>query len=108
MSLGVYVHRNVVAREYLADPSSVGFSDAGPPLSGLAANCTSRQHNYHEVTPMKNFFVKLWKDEEGAELVEWVVIVGLIAVAAIATYAMLETRISAMMNTVISNIEAKI
>ena len=57
---------------------------------------------------MKNFFVKLWKDEEGAELVEWVVIVGLIAVAAIATYAMLETRISAMMNTVISNIEAKI
>ena len=57
---------------------------------------------------MKNLLLKLWKDEEGAELVEWVVIVGLIAAAAIATYAMLQTRISDMMDTVISNIEARI
>ena len=57
---------------------------------------------------MKKYLLKLWKDEEGAELVEWVVIVGLIAVAAIATYTLLETRISALLNTVISNIEAKV
>lgn len=57
---------------------------------------------------MKNLLLKLWKDEEGAELVEWVVIVALIAAAAIATYSLLEDRISALMDTVISNIEAKV
>lgn len=54
---------------------------------------------------MKDLLLKLWKDEEGAELVEWVVIVALIAAAAIATYAMLETRISTLMSKVISNVE---
>ncbi len=57
---------------------------------------------------MKDLLLKLWKDEEGAELVEWVVIVALIAAAAIATYTLLEDRISALMDTVLSNIEAKV
>lgn len=57
---------------------------------------------------MKDLMLKLWKDEEGAELVEWVVIVALIAVAAIATYTMLETRISELMDTVLTNIEGKV
>lgn len=51
---------------------------------------------------MKHLLLKLWKDEEGAELVEWVVIVALIAIAAYATYAMLTTAMSDKMNQVIS------
>lgn len=57
---------------------------------------------------MKNFLLKLWRDEEGAELVEWVVIVALIAAAAVATYALLETRISSLMENVLGYIEGKV
>ncbi len=57
---------------------------------------------------MKKYLLKLWKDEEGAELVEWVVIVSLIAAAAFITYEFLGTRISNLLDTVISNIEAKV
>jgi pilus assembly protein Flp/PilA len=53
---------------------------------------------------VKNFLLKLWKDEEGAELVEWVIIVALIAVAAIATYTMLETSMSTKMTQVLNAI----
>jgi len=53
---------------------------------------------------MKNFLLKLWKDEEGAELVEWVIIVALIAVAAIATYTMLATAMSNKMTQVLNAI----
>ena len=53
---------------------------------------------------MKNFLLKLWKDEEGAELVEWVVIVALIAIAAIATYTMLATEMSDKMKEVMDAI----
>ena len=54
---------------------------------------------------MKNFLLKLWKDEEGAELVEWVVIVALIAIAAIATYTMLATEMSTKMKEVMDSIQ---
>lgn len=42
---------------------------------------------------MKNFLLKLWKDEEGAEFVEWVIIVALIAAAALVVYGQLETTL---------------
>ncbi len=48
------------------------------------------------------------RPEEGAELVEWVVIVALIAAAAVATYALLETRISSLMENVLGYIEGKV
>lgn len=54
---------------------------------------------------MKSFLLKLWQDEEGAELVEWVVIVALIAIAAIATYTMLATEMSAKMKDVMDSIK---
>lgn len=57
---------------------------------------------------MKNFLIKLWKDEEGAELVEWVVIVGLIAAAAFVTYGILKSQIPQFMNTVLSNISKQL
>lgn len=57
-----------------------------------------------ESNVMKNFLLKLWKDEEGAELVEWVIIVALIAVAAIATYTMLATAMSTKMTQVLAAI----
>lgn len=53
---------------------------------------------------MKNFLKKLWKDEEGAEFVEWVIIVALIAVAAIAVYSALDDTLGAKLNAVLANI----
>lgn len=53
---------------------------------------------------MKNFLLKLWKDEEGAEFVEWVIIVALIAVAAAAVYGTLESTLGAKLNDIINNI----
>lgn len=43
---------------------------------------------------MKPFFRRLWTEKDGAELVEWVVVVALIAITAIATYDMLQSEIS--------------
>ena len=54
---------------------------------------------------MKNFFLRLWKDEEGAELVEWVVIVALIAIAAVAVYSMLEDQMVTKMGEVLNLIK---
>ena len=36
---------------------------------------------------MKSLFLKLWNDEEGAEIVEWVVVVALLVIVAIAIYS---------------------
>lgn len=30
---------------------------------------------------MKNFLLKLWKDDDGAEMVEWAIVVGLVVLA---------------------------
>ena len=35
---------------------------------------------------MKKFLMKLWKEEEGAETAEWLVIVALIVAVAVAVY----------------------
>lgn len=43
---------------------------------------------------MKNFFLKLWKDEEGAEMVEWAIVVGLVVIAAIGAYTLLGQKVS--------------
>ena len=53
---------------------------------------------------MKNHLLKLWKDEEGAELVEWVVIVALIAAAAVAVYSLLKDRLMDEMNEVLDEV----
>jgi Flp pilus assembly pilin Flp len=57
---------------------------------------------------MKQFLLKIWQDETGAETAEWVVIVGLILAVAITIYTgvlqtsltELVTRISALIGTV--------
>ena len=36
---------------------------------------------------MKNFLLRLWKEEEGAETAEWLIVVALIATVAAALYA---------------------
>ncbi len=43
---------------------------------------------------MKNFLLKLWKDDDGAEMVEWAIVVGLVVLAAIGGYAMMGTSVS--------------
>ena len=55
---------------------------------------------------MKNLLNRLWKDDEGAELVEWVVIVALIAAAAIAVYSLLKDQLTAEMNEILSEIRS--
>ena len=49
---------------------------------------------------MKNFFLKLWKDEEGAEMVEWAIVVGLVVIGAIAAYTLLGTKVSGTVQSV--------
>lgn len=56
---------------------------------------------------MKNLLNRLWNDDEGAELVEWVVIVALIAAAAIAVYSLLKDELSEEMQEVISEIRSQ-
>jgi Flp pilus assembly pilin Flp len=54
---------------------------------------------------MKNFLLKLWKDEEGAEFVEWVIIVALIAIAAGLVYGALDDTLGKKLNDVLDNIK---
>ncbi|MFE8034897.1 hypothetical protein [Thiohalocapsa marina] len=53
---------------------------------------------------MKQFLKKLWKNEEGAEVVEWVVVVALVVVGAIAAFSLLgnsvETAASSLATTI--------
>ena len=49
---------------------------------------------------MKNFMVKLWKDEEGAEVVEWALVIGLVVVVAIAAYSFMGTTVSSVVSSV--------
>lgn len=49
---------------------------------------------------MKSFFLKLWKDDKGAEMVEWAIVVGLVVIGAIAAYKLLGTSVSTAANKV--------
>ena len=50
---------------------------------------------------MKKFLVGLWKDEEGAETAEWVVIVALLVVVGIAIYnGILRTELEGLVNDI--------
>lgn len=42
---------------------------------------------------MNQFLRKLWKNEEGAELVEWVIVAAILAAIAAGAYATFETRV---------------
>jgi Flp pilus assembly pilin Flp len=53
---------------------------------------------------MKNLLLKLWKDEEGAELVEWVIVVSLVAAAAVAVYSQLDPALTGKLNDILENI----
>lgn len=53
---------------------------------------------------MKSFFLKLWKDDDGAEMVEWAIVVGLVVLAAIGGYALLGTSVSQVTNKIASSL----
>ncbi len=44
---------------------------------------------------MNQFLRKLWKNEEGAELVEWVIVAAILVAIAATVYGTLETKIDA-------------
>ncbi len=43
---------------------------------------------------MKNFLLKLWKDDDGAEMVEWAIVVGLVVLASIGAYTLMGDSVS--------------
>lgn len=49
---------------------------------------------------MKQFLRKLWKDEQGAEIVEWVVVAAVLIGVAAAGYALLGDQVNTAVNTV--------
>ncbi len=53
---------------------------------------------------MKNLLLKLWKDEEGAEVVEWALVVGLVVIGAIAGYSLLGTTVESAVNQVATSL----
>jgi Flp pilus assembly pilin Flp len=53
---------------------------------------------------MKSFFLKLWKDDDGAEMVEWAIVVGLVVLAAIGGYALLGSTVSQVTNKIASSL----
>ena len=55
---------------------------------------------------MKKFLVGLWKDEEGAETAEWVVIVALLVVVGIAIYnGILRTELEGLVGDIGTQIQ---
>lgn len=57
---------------------------------------------------MKNFLLKLWKDDDGAEMVEWAIVVGLVVLAAIGGYALLGSSVSTATNKIANSLSAAV
>ena len=57
---------------------------------------------------MKKFLSKLWKDEEGAEFVEWALVIGLVVVVAIGAYVFMGETISGVVTTVAKSLAGAI
>jgi len=56
---------------------------------------------------MKNLISQLWRDEEGAEIAEWVVVVALLVIVAIFIYnQILKGQLSTAVNLIGSKIES--
>lgn len=51
---------------------------------------------------MKSFCKRLWKDTQGQDLVEYALMVGLVAVAAVAVVPQMATQINTIFNKVTS------
>ena len=51
---------------------------------------------------MKTFFKNLWQDTQGQDLVEYALMVGLVAVAAVAVVPQMATQINTIFNKVTS------
>jgi len=49
---------------------------------------------------MRNFLRKLWKNEEGAEIVEWVIVAAVLIGIAAGGYALLGDKVNEAVNTV--------
>jgi Flp pilus assembly pilin Flp len=50
---------------------------------------------------MKQFFLKIWQDKEGAETAEWIVVVALILAVSMAVYTgVLQTSLTGVVTTI--------
>ena len=55
---------------------------------------------------MREFFMALWRDEEGQDLAEYALLIGLIAIAAIAAVTFLGNAISDIFNDIGEKLES--
>ena len=67
-------------------------------------NLRSSKVRVSRETPMREFFVSLWKDERGATAIEYGLIAALIAVAAVTVMGTVGTNLSSTFNTVANNL----
>ncbi len=54
---------------------------------------------------MKDFLLKLWNDEEGAELVEWLIVVAAIAAIAAGIWATLGPAANSSMSNIVNQMK---
>jgi pilus assembly protein Flp/PilA len=57
---------------------------------------------------MKPFIIKLWNDEDGQDLVEYALMAGMVAVAAVAALPTLQTTIGSVFTKIQSIIDASV
>jgi len=55
---------------------------------------------------MKNFFIRLWQEEEGQDLTEYALLLALVALAAIGTLGTLASTINNTFSKAASNLSA--
>lgn len=56
---------------------------------------------------MKTLLLKLWRDEEGAELVEWIIVVAAIAGIAVAVYSAIKGNVITKADEIINGISTE-
>lgn len=86
--------------------AAAGHIDAVPGPSPLVhAKPNLCRNETQQEMKMKDLFLKLWNDEEGAEIAEWVVVVALLVIVAILIYSNI---LSGQLSQLVTNIGAKI
>jgi Flp pilus assembly pilin Flp len=59
------------------------------------------------MSKMKNLLLRLWRDEDGAEIAEWVVVVALLVIVAIVIYnGILKGELSTAVESIGSKIDS--
>ena len=72
--------------------------------SSLRSTTATTISNMEGIDPMKNLFVRLWKEEKGQDLTEYGLLLVLVALAAITTMKTLASAISNVFSNAASSL----